>query len=400
MVKKRHFGYYRGDAFIIMETKDTKNKDIKTDNRSLTPQEISFKTAQPIDKINNSIFINSNQENSLPLNSNDLNKQQETILCALNDLGIMEFDAKDTIRIEFEIRKLDFFIFLEDILSDVGFKFFQNTHYEPDAHRQITSNRLIGKNKGLCFKRDYSKYDDLLYLSIITFLGGININNYIFFNNLEENTIFNIKSILEEHGINIINCSDDVINSYRLHNRDDTEKLKNVILNLNIPQISDFFNKTDETASVTKCFKFDSAHFITDHPGKCRNLHGGRYELEITFTDQVDAFTGFVLDYSYIKNIVENCIISKFDHKTLNFVCPELSWRSSTEFISIFTWEKIINLIPSLSKIKIYETESSYCEYVGKSLDQFLLKGTSHALRYYIELNEDDTNVLNILQKK
>ena len=36
------------------------------------------------------------------------------------------------------------------------------------------------------------------------------------FNNLEENTIFNIKSILEEHGINIINCSDDVINSYRL----------------------------------------------------------------------------------------------------------------------------------------------------------------------------------------
>ena len=111
MVKKRHFGYYRGDAFIIMETKDIKNKDIKTDNRSLTPQEISFKTAQPIDKINNSIFINSNQENSLPLNSNDLNKQQETILCALNDLGIMEFDAKDTIRIEFEIRKLDFYIF-------------------------------------------------------------------------------------------------------------------------------------------------------------------------------------------------------------------------------------------------------------------------------------------------
>ena len=42
------------------------------------------------------------------------------------------------------------------------------------------ANILSTKNHNICTK---TQYDDLLYLSIITFLGGININNYIFFNN-------------------------------------------------------------------------------------------------------------------------------------------------------------------------------------------------------------------------
>ena len=124
----------------------------------------------------------------------------------------------------------------------------------------------------------------------------------------------------------------------------------------------EFYQETPK-ASITKKLVFDSAHFITDHDGKCKNLHGGRYDIEITIKDRIDPTTGFVIDYSLIKNITKNLIINKFDHKTLNLTCPELSWRSSTEFLSIFIWEELIEYLPNLKKIKIYETETSHCEY-------------------------------------
>ena len=34
--------------------------------------------------------------------------------------------------------------------------------------------------------------------------------------------------------------------------------------------------------SVTKIFKFDAAHFLPEHSGKCADLHGHTYRLEVT----------------------------------------------------------------------------------------------------------------------
>jgi 6-pyruvoyl tetrahydropterin synthase/QueD family protein len=140
-------------------------------------------------------------------------------------------------------------------------------------------------------------------------------------------------------------------------------------------------------ASITKKLVFDSAHYITDHDGKCKNLHGGRYDIEITIQDRIDPMTGFVIDYSLIKNITKNLVINKFDHKTLNLTCPELSWRSSTEFLSIVIWEILIEYLPNLKKIKIYETETSYCEYKGNSLREFIKYGPSEILGYFKNLD-------------
>ena len=101
--------------------------------------------------------------------------------------------------------------------------------------------------------------------------------------------------------------------------------------------------------------------------------------------------TGFVIDYSLIKNITKNLIINKFDHKTLNLTCPELAWRSSTEFLSVFIWEELIEFLPNLKKIKIYETETSFCEYEGVSLSDYIKNGPNEILKYFKNLNRDFT---------
>ena len=137
----------------------------------------------------------------------------------------------------------------------------------------------------------------------------------------------------------------------RIKSKKDCEKLKKNLEEFlkSIPCFNDKFYLSTPKASITKKLVFDSAHYITDHEGKCKNLHGGRYDIEISIKDRIDPMTGFVIDYSLIKNITKNLVINKFDHKTLNLTCSELSWRSSTEFLAIVIWEILIEYLPNLS---------------------------------------------------
>ncbi len=65
---------------------------------------------------------------------------------------------------------------------------------------------------------------------------------------------------------------------------------------------------------------FDSAHFLSDYHGKCENLHGHRWRMEVTIgvTDLGTAGTerGMVRDFSDLKFIVRN-LAYEFDHTFL-----------------------------------------------------------------------------------
>ena len=65
---------------------------------------------------------------------------------------------------------------------------------------------------------------------------------------------------------------------------------------------------------ISKKFKFDAAHMIKDHFGKCKNLHGHTYTLELFISSkQIDQDTGVLLDYYNVGEIVKP-IIEHFDH--------------------------------------------------------------------------------------
>ena len=218
-------------------------------------------------------------------------------------------------------------------------------------------------------------------------------NKYIYLKDIDDNLHEILKKNLEKENIDIIKLSvnKDFFVS-RIKSKKDFERIKKY-LDLQLEKIpclfEKFFSVTPE-AQITKKLVFDSAHYITDHEGKCKNLHGGRYDIEISIKDRIDPMTGFVTDYSLIKKITKNLVVDKFDHKTLNLTCPELSWRSSTEFLAIVIWELLIEYMPNLKKIKIYETESSFCEYEGSSLDEFQVNGPSAILCYFKNLNRNN----------
>ena len=84
---------------------------------------------------------------------------------------------------------------------------------------------------------------------------------------------------------------------------------------------------------LTKEFEFQMAHALSGYDGKCRNIHGHNYRLQVTVEGQPianpdDAKNGMVIDFGDIKRIVNQSVIELFDHA---FVVSEASPFASVE---------------------------------------------------------------------
>jgi 6-pyruvoyltetrahydropterin/6-carboxytetrahydropterin synthase len=70
---------------------------------------------------------------------------------------------------------------------------------------------------------------------------------------------------------------------------------------------------------VTKQFTFETAHALYGYDGKCRNIHGHSYKLDVTvigepITDVDNVKCGMVIDFGDLKHIVKSQVVDKMDH--------------------------------------------------------------------------------------
>lgn len=111
---------------------------------------------------------------------------------------------------------------------------------------------------------------------------------------------------------------------------------------------------------VCKEFTFDAAHFLKNYKGKCENLHGHTYRLRITIDGPLQK-NGLVMDFVEIKNIVKRKVIDRLDHTNLNDTIEQ----TSAENIAIWIWDEIVNDIPNLAEVRVWETADSFAIYEG-----------------------------------
>ena len=101
--------------------------------------------------------------------------------------------------------------------------------------------------------------------------------------------------------------------------------------------------------------------------GKCNNpnFHGHNYILYVSVTGEVNQETGYVMDMSALKQIINDEVIDYLDHKNLNLDIPEFALLNPTaENIVIFIYQKLRPLIDKNHRlgIKLYETENNIAE--------------------------------------
>lgn len=84
-----------------------------------------------------------------------------------------------------------------------------------------------------------------------------------------------------------------------------------------------------QTCLITREIGIDMGHRVTQHEGKCKNLHGHRYTIHVTLEGSVasrGAQDGMVLDFGFLKELMMDLIDMPCDHGTCLWVDdPELA---------------------------------------------------------------------------
>ena len=117
-------------------------------------------------------------------------------------------------------------------------------------------------------------------------------------------------------------------------------------------------------AELVKTFRFEAAHQLVAVPDahKCRQLHGHSYRVDVHVAGEVDPVNGMVMDFGLIVAAVKP-IMDQLDHRLLNDI-PGLE-NSTSERIAHYLWQRIKPLLPGLSAITIWESDSARCVYRG-----------------------------------
>jgi 6-pyruvoyltetrahydropterin/6-carboxytetrahydropterin synthase len=112
--------------------------------------------------------------------------------------------------------------------------------------------------------------------------------------------------------------------------------------------------------SVTRSFTFEAAHRLPWHAGKCQNLHGHSYRLEVTVEGPVGS-SGIVVDFADIKAVVERDVIDRYDHRYLN----DLLDNPTAELLAAEIWKTIEAADLHVSRVRLWETADSFVELVA-----------------------------------
>lgn len=98
------------------------------------------------------------------------------------------------------------------------------------------------------------------------------------------------------------------------------------------------------------------------------NYHGHNYDLVVKLTGEVDPNTGYVFDMKKLKEIIDEHVVSRYDHKNLNIDVPDFkSIIPSAENIAIAIWNILrVQIAPSFTiRVVLYETPRNFVEYSG-----------------------------------
>ncbi len=138
---------------------------------------------------------------------------------------------------------------------------------------------------------------------------------------------------------------------------------------------------------VCKIFTFDAAHQLLGHTGKCANLHGHTYTLEVVLQGEPQGADhpvdeGFVLDFADVKRITKKWIVDPLDHaflamgnepvvsilQTTGSKVAVLGFRATAENLALYTCHQLRQAGLPVYSVKLWETPTAWAEVYAQDI--------------------------------
>jgi 6-pyruvoyltetrahydropterin/6-carboxytetrahydropterin synthase len=117
---------------------------------------------------------------------------------------------------------------------------------------------------------------------------------------------------------------------------------------------------------------YDSAHFLRKYKGKCENLHGHHYVVEVALATEDLNESGLAFDFVDVKRHLRE-LADWLDHQNINDLPPFTEIESSAENQARFFFDELKRRVPeamadALLYTRVWETPTQWAQYSERAL--------------------------------
>ncbi len=112
---------------------------------------------------------------------------------------------------------------------------------------------------------------------------------------------------------------------------------------------------------------FAAAHQLKDFGGKCEQLHGHNWKVEVTLRGEDLNDEGLLIDFQELRDIT-NGILKELDHTFLNELPAFKDKNPSSENIAAYIFKELHNRLNDnhldITKVAAWESDSACASYI------------------------------------
>jgi 6-pyruvoyltetrahydropterin/6-carboxytetrahydropterin synthase len=118
--------------------------------------------------------------------------------------------------------------------------------------------------------------------------------------------------------------------------------------------------------AVTIKKSFSAAHLLKEIGGKCEELHGHNFLVEVTVVSESLNSEGLLIDFRVVKRWTDE-VLEQLDHKYLNDIEYFKNINPSSEQLARYLYDRISEKSQqtnaTLSRITVWESDNSRVSY-------------------------------------
>lgn len=136
--------------------------------------------------------------------------------------------------------------------------------------------------------------------------------------------------------------------------------------------------RTEKMFEVTIIKSFSAAHLLAEIGGKCEELHGHNFKVEVTVGAPALNSEGILIDFRLVKKWLKD-VLDRMDHQHLNDLSFFAGINPSSENISLYIYQEMQTMVKETAvkilRVKVWESENAAVSYLDEKGDGLETRG-------------------------
>jgi len=108
--------------------------------------------------------------------------------------------------------------------------------------------------------------------------------------------------------------------------------------------------------------EFSAAHMLRGYKGKCENLHGHNWKVEVSVSSAKLNSQGMVLDFTELKKQIKK-VLEGLDHTNLNDLPYFKKVNPTSENIAKYIFDRVKDQGARVKAVKVWESDTACATY-------------------------------------